>query len=85
MMLAHPGVSTVHDLHVWASGSKEPVLAAHLVLDEGGADVEQVRKALAAALDQPSALNTPPCRSNKPHAPTSMTLLDRALNCDRKS
>ena len=26
------GVSEVHDLHVWAPGSKEPVLTAHLVL-----------------------------------------------------
>lgn len=52
MMLAHPGVGTVHDLHAWALGSKEPILTAHVVLREGAEDVEQVRDSLAATLDE---------------------------------
>jgi cobalt-zinc-cadmium efflux system protein len=30
-----PGVSAVHDLHVWSIGSSSPALSAHLLLDEG--------------------------------------------------
>lgn len=52
MMLSHPGVSQVHDLHAWALGSKEPILTAHVVLVEGGADAEQVRQTLATTLEE---------------------------------
>ena len=52
MMLAHPGVGAVHDLHAWALGSKEPILTAHIVLREGAQDAEQVRVFLAVALDE---------------------------------
>ena len=52
MMLSHPSVSEVHDLHAWALGSKEPILTAHVVLKESNADGESVRRALAAALDE---------------------------------
>ncbi|KAF1709829.1 MULTISPECIES: cation diffusion facilitator family transporter [Pseudoxanthomonas] len=51
MMLSHPNVIAVHDLHAWALGSKEPVLTAHIVLRDGG-DGEQVRRSLAAALEE---------------------------------
>ncbi len=51
MMLAHPGVSTVHDLHVWALGSKEPVLTAHVVLSDLQADIDQIRSSIVSALD----------------------------------
>jgi cobalt-zinc-cadmium efflux system protein len=33
-----PGVARVHDLHVWAMGTSEIVLTAHLVMPEGHAD-----------------------------------------------
>lgn len=51
MMLSHPNVVAVHDLHAWALGSKEPVLTAHIVLREGG-DGEQVRRSLAVTLEE---------------------------------
>lgn len=47
---AVPGVAEVHDLHVWALGSKEPVLTAHLVLGDGGPEPDSVRKAAADLL-----------------------------------
>jgi len=37
-LLALPGVERVHDLHVWAMGSSEVALTAHLVMPAGGAD-----------------------------------------------
>ena len=48
-MTGHAGVSTVHDLHAWALGSREPVLTAHVVVDDAG-DVDDVRQALTKAL-----------------------------------
>jgi len=50
MMLAHPGILTVHDLHVWALGSKEPVLTAHIVLKDQASAPDEVRQSLTMAL-----------------------------------
>lgn len=50
-MLAYPGVGQVHDLHVWALGSRQAILTAHVVLHAGEVDAEQVRRGLAAALE----------------------------------
>ena len=44
------GVSEVHDLHVWALGSKEPVLTAHLVLSDATDEPDAVRLAAADVL-----------------------------------
>lgn len=35
---ALPGVERVHDLHIWAMGTSEIALTAHLVMPAGGAD-----------------------------------------------
>jgi cobalt-zinc-cadmium efflux system protein len=35
---AQPGVTAVHDLHVWAMGATQPALTAHLVRPQGGDD-----------------------------------------------
>jgi cobalt-zinc-cadmium efflux system protein len=35
---ALPGVDAVHDLHVWASGTTETVLTAHVVMPAGHPD-----------------------------------------------
>jgi cobalt-zinc-cadmium efflux system protein len=50
MMLAHPGIAKVHDLHVWALGSKQPVLTAHIILDDETKPPDAVRQSLIAAL-----------------------------------
>lgn len=52
MMLSHPNVSTIHDLHAWALGSKEPILTAHVVLKGPAADGESVRRTLSEALNE---------------------------------
>ena len=52
LMLAHPGVQTVHDLHIWALGSKEPILTAHVVVADPAQSAESVRRSLLAALDE---------------------------------
>jgi cobalt-zinc-cadmium efflux system protein len=49
-MQAVPGVATVHDLHVWALGSKEPILTAHVLLQDGNADADTVRANVADVL-----------------------------------
>jgi cobalt-zinc-cadmium efflux system protein len=68
-MLAHTGVAAVHDLHVWALGSKEPILTAHLVLKEDSEDAEQVRSSMTAVLADKFAIE---------HA----TLQVERANCD---
>lgn len=50
-LLAHPGVTDVHDLHVWALASSEPALTAHLVVVEGTDDA-LLRQQLNVMLDQ---------------------------------
>lgn len=37
-LAAQPGVTAVHDLHIWAMGATETALTAHLVRPEGGGD-----------------------------------------------
>ncbi len=46
-----PGVSGVHDLHVWSMSSDDITCTAHVTLAEG-ADADAVRKAVADTLDR---------------------------------
>jgi cobalt-zinc-cadmium efflux system protein len=48
-ILGQPGVTGVHDLHVWALGSRQAVLAAH-VITEVGIDAEDLRQRINATL-----------------------------------
>lgn len=50
MMLSQPGVTAVHDLHVWALGSKEPILTAHVVIGDPSVDSERLRREVATVL-----------------------------------
>jgi cobalt-zinc-cadmium efflux system protein len=49
-MRAQPGVTDVHDLHIWSVAGDDASLTAHVVVADG-ADVEAVRVALAAMLE----------------------------------
>lgn len=49
-MSAQSDVAAVHDLHVWALGSKEPILTAHVLLANEDADADAVRNAMATML-----------------------------------
>ena len=49
-MQAQPGVATVHDLHVWALGSREPILTAHVLLSLDAGDPDALRTAMARML-----------------------------------
>ena len=51
-MSAQPDVATVHDLHVWALGSKEPILTAHVLLANDAVDADAVRHAMATMLHE---------------------------------
>ena len=51
-MSAQSDVATVHDLHVWALGSKEPILTAHVLLANEDADADAVRNAMATMLHE---------------------------------
>ena len=51
-MLQVSGVTDVHDLHVWALGSREPILTAHVLLADTTADVDGVRHAVAGVLHE---------------------------------
>ena len=49
-MSAQPGVATVHDLHIWALGSREPILTAHVLLSLDAGDPDAVRTGMAQML-----------------------------------
>jgi cobalt-zinc-cadmium efflux system protein len=49
---ALPGVARVHDLHVWAMGTTDIALTAHLVMPEGGADDAFLQHASTALQDR---------------------------------
>jgi cobalt-zinc-cadmium efflux system protein len=46
-----PEVKEIHDLHIWALGSRQPVLTAHLVLQDDAIDPEQVRRTASDGLE----------------------------------
>jgi cobalt-zinc-cadmium efflux system protein len=49
-LISGMGVVSVHDLHVWTLGSREPALTAHVVIADG-LDVTAVRDSLAEVLE----------------------------------
>lgn len=51
LLASLPGVADVHDLHVWAMGTSQVALTAHLVMPEGGGDDDFLQRA-AALLDE---------------------------------
>ena len=55
-MAAHPGVSEVHDLHVWEVTSGFPALSAHVMVGRDE-DCHAVRRGLEALLDGGFALH----------------------------
>ena len=40
-----PGVSRVHDLHIWAMDTSQVAMTAHLVMPEGNADDRFIQRA----------------------------------------
>lgn len=52
MLLALPGVTGVHDLHIWATGTAHTALTAHLVMPAGGADDAFLQAATQQLLDR---------------------------------
>ena len=58
-MLAHPGVLTVHDLHIWALGSKEPILTAHVVVADPAQTADAVRGSLSTMLAEKFDIDHP--------------------------
>jgi cobalt-zinc-cadmium efflux system protein len=50
-MAAHPGVTEVHDLHVWELRPGFPSLSAHVLVDPG-ADCHGIRRELEGLLDE---------------------------------
>lgn len=75
VLQGHPGVREVHDLHVWALGSRQLVLTAHLVLQDDSIDPEQVRRSVAEALERDFdvhhatlQIEKTPCEDSQVHA-----------------
>ena len=50
-LVAHPHVTSVHDLHVWEIGSGFPALSAH-VLVHAGDDCHAIRQELELMLEE---------------------------------
>jgi cobalt-zinc-cadmium efflux system protein len=54
-LAAQPGVTEIHDLHVWEVTSGFPTLSAHIVVDAGH-DCHEVRSALSQLLEEDFAI-----------------------------
>ncbi|AGU49112.1 cation efflux protein [Variovorax paradoxus B4] len=52
LLEALPGVARVHDLHVWAMGTSEIAMTAHLVMPEGHADDAFLQRATGQLHDR---------------------------------
>ena len=50
LLLAQPGVTAIHDLHIWAMSTKENALSAHLVMPEHPIS-DEARRALVTTLN----------------------------------
>lgn len=48
----HPGIASIHDLHVWSIGSASPHLSVHAVLAQGGIDPDACLEGLRAMLSK---------------------------------
>ena len=72
-LAAHPGVSEVHDLHVWEVTSGFPALAAH-VLVRPGDDCHAVRRGLQALLGERFSIEHVTLQVD--HAPSAERLLE---------
>ena len=76
-----PGVTRVHDLHVWAMGTSQVALTAHLVMPQGPADDDFLRDATRQLHDRFEIEHvtiqvvrvpfTVPCAVLAPSAPTA--------------
>jgi cobalt-zinc-cadmium efflux system protein len=79
-MRAHPGVTDVHDLHVWEISSGFPALSAHVLVERDG-DCHRIRRELESVLHerfgldhttlqvdhaQPDLIEIRPLRSGRP-------------------
>jgi cobalt-zinc-cadmium efflux system protein len=51
-LLAHPFVSTIHDVHVWTTDGNYHVMTLHVVLDAATADTVQVKDELRQLLKE---------------------------------
>jgi cobalt-zinc-cadmium efflux system protein len=83
-----PGVSRVHDLHVWAMGTSEIAMTAHLVMPQGHADDAFLKRATDALHAQFEIGHvtiqvvrvpfTPPCATLAPAGAPTMASTTRA-------
>ncbi len=67
---ALPGVEQVHDLHVWAMGTAEVALTAHLLMPDGTADDEFLATATACLQERFGIAHVTLQRSRKPLMPS---------------
>lgn len=67
---ALPGVEQVHDLHVWAMGTAEVALTAHLLMPDGTADDEFLATATTCLQERFGIAHVTLQRSRKPLMPS---------------
>ena len=78
MLLGLPGVGDVHDLHVWAMGTSQNALTAHLVLRDAGVDLNAVLHQAEHALHQHFEIRHVTLQLEPPAYAAQCTLRDAA-------
>jgi cobalt-zinc-cadmium efflux system protein len=79
-LAAYPGVTEIHDLHVWEVTSGFPTISAHIVV-EAGHDCHQVREDLAQILEDEFHLAHSTLQAEhapRPQAPLQIEIAERA-------
>jgi len=52
LLLNTPGVTDVHDLHIWSLASKSPTMTAHIVAADEVTDLQRLRQTIADQLKE---------------------------------
>lgn len=80
-----PGVTQVRDLHIWAMGTTDVALTAHLVMPQGGADDQFLHEASEQLHDRFEITHVTLQAGKTPFAPSCVPVPDKVKTTEAES